>query len=74
MDRPRPSSPTDPAEFTVTEDGHPFKEGDRLYNYYDCKWGVVGEIDRQGWFTFRHDDGTSATLNSVRVSKQEPRR
>lgn len=69
---PRASSPADPDEFTITEDGYRFEVGDRLFNYYDGKWGVVGEIDAQGWFTFFQDDGSSATLNSVRVAGRRP--
>ena len=80
MRRPRPSSL--PAlsngepnpEWFITEDGHPFAVGDRLYNYYDGEWGTVtSEPDSySGWFT--SDAGRSTTLNSVRVSKEELRR
>lgn len=82
MQRPRPSSlprlddGSPNPEWLITEDGHPFGVGDRLFNYYDCKWGrVASEPDSyNGWFNFVHEDGTSASLNSVRVSKHEPRR
>lgn len=80
MDRPRPSSlpqldDGEPnPEWLITEDGHQFENGDRLFNYYDGLWGTVkSEPDPySGWFDFEHDDGRRTTLNSVRVSKQEP--
>lgn len=75
--RPRESSPTNPAEWSETEDGFPFKVGDRLFNYYDGKWGVVAEesrADAGGWFYFDHEDGTRVMLNCVRVAKNEPTR
>ena len=75
MSHIRPSSPRDPSEWHITEDGHHFNEGDRLYNYYDCKWGVIsGEISSyDGWFQFTHDDGTITYLNCVRVSTIDPK-
>lgn len=81
MRRPRPSSlpqvdggPN--PEWWITEDGHPFKVGDRLYNYYDGVWGtVVSEPDPyRGWFDFQPEGNEHTTsLNSVRVSKEPPR-
>ena len=29
----------------TTADGAEVTEGDRVYNYYDGKWGVIGRID-----------------------------
>jgi hypothetical protein len=29
----------------VTADGKHVKQGDRVYNYYDCKWGTIERID-----------------------------
>jgi hypothetical protein len=57
----------------TTEDGKPFKEGDRLFNYYDLRVGTVGEINPldRGWFDFKHDNGTSAFLNGERVCSLE---
>ena len=47
-----------------TADGHVVKPGDRVFNYYDCKWGVIGKIDQHnGWFDFLHEDGTKTILN-----------
>lgn len=61
-------------DLTTEDDRTPIAEGDRLFNYYDGKWGVVGDIDsRDGWFDFHHDDGTTTTLNGVRVSTKEPK-
>lgn len=81
MDRPRPSSiPALPngdpnPEWLITEDGHAFVPGDRLYNYYDGVWGtVMSEPDPHGgWFDFTTDNDRRTTLNSVRVSKEEPK-
>jgi hypothetical protein len=79
MERPRPSSipPLEDGspnpEWLITEDGHSFQVGDRLYNYYDGKWGtVVNEPGHHGWFDFKQDDGSVTILNSVRVSKNPP--
>src|SRR4029453_15254381 len=49
-------------------DGTTFQPGDRMFNYYDRKPGTVGaDGSRDGWFTFEHEDGTSALLNGERV-------
>lgn len=77
--RPRPSSPSDPSEWAVTEDGYVFGKGDRVYNYYDGEWVYVREDPAQtdsGWFwCSREPDGPASTLlNSVRVSAHEPER
>jgi hypothetical protein len=58
----------------LSADGRELKEGDRAFNYYDCKWGVIGELSRStdGWFDFKHDDGTRAFLNGERISANKP--
>ena len=57
-----------------TADGETARLGDRLFNYYDMKWGVIENFDlcSPGWFGFRHDDGTYATLNGERVAAEKP--
>lgn len=50
------------------EDGTRRKPGDLAFNYYDMKPGTIGDdVDPEGWFTFRHTDGTTALLNGERV-------
>ncbi len=53
----------------VTEDGVKLVEGDRAYNYYDMKPGLIGKESSgfDGWFDFHHDDGTRALLNGQRI-------
>lgn len=71
---PLPPRPSGCADLTTEDDSRtPIVPGLRLYNYYDCKWGVVCTIGTDGWFDFAHDDGTRATLNGVRVSLVESR-
>lgn len=57
-----------------TEDGRSVTAGETVFNYYDRKWGSIrsGSIDSEGWFTFDHEDGTSATLNGARISTYDP--
>jgi len=56
------------AKYT-TEDGVTVREGDRAYNYYDMKPGVIGKQDGSfpKWFEFNHDDGTTTNLNGQRI-------
>ncbi len=73
----RESSPTDPAEWYITEDGYEFGVGDHVYNYYDGEWGVVmtDPALNRGWFDFRPDGTFGMTsLNSVRIASKEPQR
>ena len=56
----------------ITEDGVVKHEGDRAFNYYDGKWGVIGRIDDSGWFDFRHDDGSRTLLNGARIANKKP--
>lgn len=59
-----------------TEDGKVVNEGDRVFNYYDWKWGSIerDSLDKEGWFRIRHDDGTTAILNGARIATYQPRR
>ena len=58
----------------ITEDGKALHAGDRAFNYYDRKWGHIAEPpDYEGWFEFRHDDGTTALLNGQRIATYDPR-
>ena len=55
----------------ITEDGIEVFPGDTCFNYYDLKIGSI-EQDRQfdpedGWFTFKHEDGTKAVLDGSRI-------
>ena len=65
---------SDCPDLTTEDNRAPINDGDRLYNYYDGKWGTVEFIpgtygtSRDGWFKFNHEDGTSTILNGVRVS------
>lgn len=57
----------------LTEDGQVVRKGDRVFNYYDVKWGVIAENpDRDGWFRVDHEDGTHATLNGPRICSYQP--
>lgn len=69
MAPPRPSACPD---LTTEDNRTPIVVGMRLFNYYDGKWGRVGQIEATGWFEFVHEDGTRTTLNGVRVSTVEP--
>jgi len=56
-----------------TADNQSRQVGDRVYNYYDCKWGViVEEPDNEGWFDVKHDDGTTKCLNGERICSYKP--
>jgi hypothetical protein len=69
----------------LTEDGVEVGEGDRAYDYYTMKPGVVGKLEgervdeyinrlqqgsKQPWFTFHHDGGTTALLNGQRICSE----
>lgn len=54
----------------TTEDGKVVHIGDRVYNYYDMKPGVIEGPIRMApdpWFEVRHDDGSSSLLNGQRI-------
>lgn len=68
--RPRPSTPADPTEWDITEDGFRFRKGDRVYNYLDGVWVTVLEDPSSahlGWFKT-----TRGTLNCTRVFARVP--
>lgn len=52
----------------TTEDGVTVGRGDRVFNYYDRKVGVIAsDVDTAGWFDVDHDDGTRAYLDGSRI-------
>ena len=53
-----------------TEDGITLKEGDRAFNYYDMKPGVIGRIGNDGWFDFVQNASTPL-LNGERICSME---
>ena len=54
--------------FYVTEDDVMVFQGERAYNYYEMKPGVVGKPSFfKEWFEFIHDDGTVTSLNGQRI-------
>jgi hypothetical protein len=57
-----------------TADGRTVNVGDRVFNYYDLKWGRIESLTStsDGWFTFAHEDGTKAVLNGERISSSPP--
>lgn len=56
-----------------TEDNYLVRPGDTVYNYYDCKWGVIqDDVDSEEWFTVLHEDGTRSTLNGDRIAMIDP--
>ena len=77
----------------TTEDGKEVGLGDRVFNYYDGKWGVIVAIDghpqpntKKGqssstpieewdnhWFRLEQDDGTSVSLDGMRIATYDPR-
>jgi hypothetical protein len=54
-----------------TEDGVIVHEGDRVYDYYNMKPGVIvpGSLTHAPdvWFDVKHDDGTRSLLNGSRI-------
>lgn len=65
-----------------TEDGVIVKAGERVYNYYDMKPGIIQrisdpmsrgredepiDINRDIWFYFRPDKGQDTILNGERI-------
>ena len=56
----------------VTANRVTLQEGDHAYNYYDRKSGTIqNDLDDQGWFTFRHWDGTKSLLDGERICTLE---
>lgn len=68
-----PTPPTPQQTVVLSADNVPIDHGSRAYNYYDRQPGhiVTGTIDRDGWFTFQHDDGTLSVLNGERICSLE---
>ena len=57
-----------------TEDDQIVQAGDRVFNYYDMKWGTIrADVDASGWFHVDHDDGSSALLDGSRIASYDPR-
>lgn len=58
-----------PVDEIETEDAVTLKVGDRAFNYYDHKVGtILGPInERDSWFDFAQDDGTTKLLNGARI-------
>jgi hypothetical protein len=56
-----------------TADNETVSTGDRVFNYYDGKWGTIGRIETDGWFDHIADDGRSTSLNGERVCVTIPR-
>lgn len=54
-------------ETVTAECGAQLREGDRAYDYYGMKPGVVGEVGNDGWFLFSHDCGSRSLLNGQRI-------
>jgi hypothetical protein len=55
----------------TTEDGVELQEGDRAYDYYSMRPGVIDTApDDQGWFRFLHDDGGRVLLNGQRICSE----
>lgn len=58
-----------------TEDGQTVKEGERVFDFYNGRWGVIvpGSVDAEGWFTLEADTGQRTSLNGERVAVTVPR-
>ena len=56
-----------------TEDGKIVHEGDTVFNYYDRFWGVISNLDSDGWFDVTSKDGKRAYLNGERISTYDPK-
>lgn len=57
---------------TMSADGHPFFEGDRMFSHYTMTTGLVRRVADDGWFNFDGDDGKTSILNGERVAKFQP--
>lgn len=58
----------------TTEDGVKVGIGDRVYNYYDMKPGVIEGPIRympDAWFEVRDDNGKASILNGQRICSIE---
>lgn len=58
-----------------TEDGVVVQPGDRVYDYYSMKPGVIQPgsliLAPDVWFDVTHDDGTRNVLNGQRICTME---
>ena len=58
----------------ITADNKTVRIGDRVFNYYDGKWGtIVGPISNDGWFDHKADDGKFTSLNGERICQTIPK-
>lgn len=46
----------------ITEDGKEVGLGDRVFNYYDGKWGTITEIDKYPQPNLRKDQNSSTPI------------
>jgi hypothetical protein len=60
----------DETKTITTEDGVTLKEGDRAYNYYGMKPGMIEQIHPDGWFRFTQKGGPEF-LNGQRICSME---
>ncbi len=56
----------------ITEDGVRVYEGSRVFDYYNGHWGVIENIDEDGWFEHARDNGIFCSLNGERVAVVVP--
>lgn len=60
----------------TTSDGKIVRQGERVFNYYDMEWGVIGtDPDEEGWFYLDSEGEFSQhkLLNGERISTYDPR-
>jgi hypothetical protein len=59
----------------TSEDGKPFTDGDRVYDYYSMKPGIIVPgsecMAPDLWFDVKHDDGSTVVLNGQRICSLE---
>ena len=46
----------------LTADGYAVHEGDRVFNYYDCKWGVIGRVEERAQPDPRKGQGSDTPI------------
>lgn len=56
----------------LTEDGREVSEGDTVFDYYNGYWGIITDIDSQGWFYHVREEGGKCLLNGQRVCVRIP--
>jgi hypothetical protein len=57
----------------MTADRKTVAEGNRVFNFYDWKWGVIVR-GAEGMAELAHDDGTCTVINSRWVLTKDPSR